>query len=416
MTAEDSDQRASGGPGKRGMARQLSGVVVTRLTGAVLQAGVGIALARSIAPSEYGIIVAFTGLVVFFLVLGDLGISSCIGRVWATRAYKEVAIALRINTVSASIVAVLCSVGVALSWPDRPEIAVALILIAVGQAIEKNVECAVSIFLADGSIRVPAWSIVLRRLVLVAVFASMVLLGFAAVPVYGAAVLVAGVVGWVHMRLAKSNLSLSRPDSRLVVAVLQSSFPFAINDVSIQSRSLDVAVASWLVGAFTGGLYAAATKLVAPFGMIASTIASVVLPRATNSSRAEIRSMVDLFLIVALAATGVTAVPAMFAESILRIVVGDEYRAAADCLAVMLLTLPLILLSTPLDAVLQGRGSSVLVARISSVASILMLTAVGSGALMAGATGAAVGLAAVGLAKTAVLYSAIRFSTRRLDL
>ena len=289
-------------------------------------------------------------------------------------------------------------------------------LIVVGQALDKNVEGALGITIADGERLFPAISVLLRRAATAATFFCLLLAGANAVWAYGIGMSVGPLFfGQVHVRHRLSRLGISSRPRRGAGAVLRQSSLFAVNDVAVQSRSLDAAVVALTASTIQAGLFSGAAKLVAPFELVSSTLATVVLPRAARSGLPAVRRGTTVLLVGAAASIAVVAPVAWFASPYITVLVlGEEYRAAAPLLAGLLTGLPFAALAAPLSALLQGIGREHFVAGAGAGFAVLTLAAVLVGALSAGAAGAVVGVvvsAALKATTLAVLIYTARSAT-----
>ncbi|QFG69726.1 lipopolysaccharide biosynthesis protein [Ornithinimicrobium pratense] len=370
-----------------------------------MQAIVGIALARSVGPAEYGTIVGFAGAVLFWFIVCDLGIASYVPRARAVGDAAAVSTSLLLNVATAALGA-LIAIAATFLGPFDAELAGLLTLIVVGQALDKNIDAAVGVPIADGERVFPAVSVLLRRMTTAAVFFVALLGGWPAVPAYCLAAVAGPVAGQIHMRLRLATLGLQirvRHAKGAATVVRQSSF-FAVTDIGNQSRSLDVAIVGLVSSAATGGFYAGASKLIAPFSLVASTLAAVVLPRAARSTPRTVYR-VALSMGAGALVLFVLAVPLAFILSpFITLILGEEFASAAPALAALILGLPFVALTSPLDALLQGTGRERFVAANALVFAVILVLAIFIGAAWGGATGAAVSVSVVSFAKSLVLF------------
>lgn len=393
---------------------QFAFIVTSRLAAAAVQAVVGIGLARSVSPAEYGVVVGFTGIVLLWFIICDLGVSSYTPRARALGDRRAVSTALQLN-VATAVAGAMIATAATVFGPLGVELGSVLALIVVGFALDKNIDAAVGIPIADGERLFPAVSVLLRRGTTAAVFFAALAVGVDPVLAYCLATAAGPVTGQVHMRLRLRALGFGRSRwslSEMRAVVRDSSF-FAINDVGNQSRSLDVAIVGVVSSSASAGLFAAASKLLAPFALVAATLATVVLPRAARAQAATIRrggitlGLASLVMLIAAAPV------AYLAEPIITFVLGQDYASASPALAVLVLGLPFTAVASPLDALLQGSGRARFVAMNALVFAVLLLAGVLTGSTVAGATGAAIGVTVIGLAKGVVLLTQVVFGSAR---
>ncbi len=382
-------------------------IMSSRLASAAVQALVGIGLARSLVPSDYGQITSYAGVVLFWFIVCDLGIASYTPRARALGHAGAVSTAMLVNTATAALGAVL-AIALTVLGPFELAFASAFVLIVVGQALDKNVEAALGIPIADGERLFPAVSVLLRRVATAVVFFGLLLAGTDAVWAYCVGMAVGPLVGQVHVRRRLRQLGVrSRPEVP-VASVLGRSSLFAVNDVAVQSRSLDAAVVALTTSTAEAGLFSGAAKLLAPFELASSTLAVVVLPRAARSGLAAVRRGTGLLLLAAVLLLLVLAPVAWFASPLVTVLVlGEQYRDAAPLLATLVTGLPFMALASPLSAMLQGLGRERFVAVAGSTFAVLTLGAVTAGAVVAGASGAVVGVVVAAALKAVVLAARI---------
>ncbi|MHA6630609.1 lipopolysaccharide biosynthesis protein [Pseudonocardia sichuanensis] len=380
---------------RRSVARQFSFIALSRIASAAVQAAVGVALARSVDPEQYGFVTAVAGAALFWFIACDLGISSCIGRARAMGDGSSVDTALFISrwtSVLGGLLAVVVALPVAAQGMRDLVLATALIITA--QGLDKNIDAVLAVSVADGDVRLPATSQLLRRLVTAAVFAVLVGCGFDAVAAYSLAVVCGPLAGHVQIRAHMHRLGVAPRRRHPVGSVLRRSAMFAVNDIAIQSRALDVGLVA-VCGSVTGsGLYASAAKLTSPFQLVSSTLAAVLLPRAARSTPADARRAAVKLLVGATLLVAPMLGLAALSGPIVLAVLGEGYAASAAALAVLLVAMPYMALPAPLASLLQGVGEERSVAVNGVVFAGVILAATGVGALLAGATGAAVGVAA----------------------
>ncbi|MBW0091337.1 lipopolysaccharide biosynthesis protein [Pseudonocardia sp. KRD-184] len=378
-----------------------------------MQAIVGVGLARAVVPTEYGVVAAVAGAVLLWFIICDVGVSSCLGRLRAVSSKADVESALFVNLACAIGGAALAIVVVTvLALPHSAELAVALVLIVLAQALDKNIDGALAIPIADGELRFPSASALLRRVITAVTFFGLLLVGLDPLIAYGTGVALGPAAGQIQMWRKLSSMGLRRHHGGRAGWILRSSAPFALNDVAIQSRNVDVSLVAVSAGPGVAGLYAAAAKLTAPFQLVTSTLAGVILPRAARAERGVIRRGAVVIMAGALIMMVPMAFIAWYAEPLVVLVLGTTYAAAGPAFALLVLALPSVGAGAPLASMLQGLGQERLVAVHSAVFAVLILAAVALGSI-AGATGAAAGFAVTTVVKTASLAAIVLLSGDR---
>lgn len=384
--------------GRRGpVSRQVVILVGSRGLAAVLQSLSFMLLSRSVDLRTFGVIGVLTAIAGFALLVTDLGVTATLSRARAQHDHALVRGALRLNDVVTASSAVVF--GVVAGFAAQP--GVALAILAISLTVERNAETHLSVFYADGSRFVPAASILGRRLLMLAVFT--VLLHFSAegALAFAIAQLAGAVFSQVLQRVTVAPVARSAPLLG-IGTVFRGSWRFWASSVLNQVRILDSAVVGAFASVASAGLYAAAQKLVNPMLLLPASLSQVILPavaRDGSDARKITKRVCGLFL-----AAYVVIVPiAFFARELLSLLFGDPYGDAATILVWALLGFPMLALSGPLAAILQGLGEEGFVAVNGAVFAVVALAAMIGGAIAFGPTGVAAGMAIAYTLRTPVL-------------
>ena len=386
------------------MRAQFLVILISRGLGSVLQAAVLILLARAVPASTFGLVNAVIGIVGILLVVTGLGMSVYLPRARARGDTADVAAALRLNTLS-NVVAGLVLAGAIAIWTDRGGLPVALAVIGLSLALERNVDTVLGVPIADGDSRTPAVSMLLRRSVSLVVLLVGLRVGADPLWSYGAGLLAGAVAGQLHVRhVVDVDHGAGRSPARVV---LRQAWPFLVSNVTGQARTLDTAIVAATLTAASAGLYASASKLVQPLLLIPQTIGAVVTPHAARLAPLAARRLgvrMSLLFVAAL----VPIIPLMLvAEQLIVVVMGPTYAGAGPALAWSLAGLPFMSLAASLGGLLQGQGAEKLVAVNGTVFGLLMFPAIVVGALSFGIAGAAAGLGLSYLLRSVLLVRAV---------
>jgi O-antigen/teichoic acid export membrane protein len=379
-------------------------ILASRGLGSVLQAAVLVLLARAVPLSTFGLVNVVIGVVGILLVVTGLGMSTYVPRARARGDSAEVVAGLRLNTLSNLATGVCLAIAIAV-WTSIGEMPVALAVIGVSLALERNVDTLLGVPIADGDSLTPAVSMLLRRSVSLVVLVGALSAHLDPLWSYGAGLLLGALAAQLHVRRV---IDLDETTGRISMRVLmREAWPFLVSNVTAQARTLDTAVVAAAMSASAAGLYSAASKLVQPLLLIPQTIGAVVTPHAARLEPRAARRL-GVKLVVVFTAALVPIVPLMvFAERLIVLVLTDKYAGAGPALAFSLAGLPFMSLSASLGALLQGQGAERYVAVNGTVFALLMFPAILVGAATAGIGGAAAGLALSYLLRSAVLVRAV---------
>lgn len=173
---------------------------------------------------------------------------------------------------------------------------------------------------------------------------------------------------------------------------LWQSFFMGVSTVSPSLMLVDVSLVLAAAGSYEAGLYAAATRIVAPLNVVATSVTAVILPHASSETRRRFRLSLSpkLGLAVMLMAGGLALV-LVTAPYWVPVVLGEIYAEAVWVVRLCLLNVVAVLISRTLVAVIQGWNNEkfAALALVSQVVLALLLVALlaGSGGALAAAAG-----------------------------
>ncbi|WIJ45903.1 lipopolysaccharide biosynthesis protein [Curtobacterium citreum] len=391
------DVRPARGSRITNMNRQVIVLVGSRGLAAVLQSISFMLLSRVVDVRTFGAIGVLTALAGFALLVTDLGITATLSRARARADHGMVAGALRLNDVVTVVTAVLFAVIAGLSAAPH----LALGLLALSLTLERNTETHLSVFFADGSSVVPAASILGRRLLMLAAFGGLLLVHADGAVAFALAQLVGVVFSQLLQRFTVKSV---RGDIRAIGlrAVLAGSWRFWASSVLNQVRILDSAVVGAFASVASAGLYSAAQKLVNPMLLLPASLSQVILPAVAKSGSDAVRITRNVCLL--LLSSYVVLLPVcFFASDLLRLLFGSPYAAAGPILIWALIGFPMLALSGPLAAILQGRHDEGFVAANGAAFAAVALAGMVLGAIWEGPVGVAAAMTICYALRTPVL-------------
>lgn len=402
---------AESAPVRRGpVSRQVVILIGSRGLAAVLQSVSFMLLSRAVDLRTFGVIGVVTAIAGFALLVSDLGVTATLSRARARQDHALVRGALQLNDVVTVVSAVLF--GVAAGFAAAP--GVALAILAVSLTVERNVETHLSVFYADGSRFVPAVSILGRRLLMLAVFWGSLQASVDGALAFAIAQLAGATFSQALQRITLAPLSRTASPLGLGT-VFRGSWRFWASSVLNQVRILDSAIVGAFASVASAGLYAAAQKLVNPLLLLPASLSQVILPavaRDRSNVRRITKRVCGLFL-----GTYVVIVPVtFFARGLLDLLFGSPYGDGASILVWAMLGFPMLALSGPLAAILQGLGDEGFVALNGALFAVVALIAMVGGAITFGPTGVAAGMTIAYTLRTPVLVVRIfRSDLRRSE-
>jgi O-antigen/teichoic acid export membrane protein len=410
MSSRDTPLTVSA-PVRRGpVSRQVVVLIGSRGLAAVLQSVSFMLLSRAVDLHTFGVIGVVTAIAGFALLVSDLGVTATLSRARARQDHALVRGALQLNDVVTVVGAVVF--GVAAGFAAAP--GVALAILAVSLTVERNVETHLSVFYADGSRFVPAVSILGRRLLMLAVFWGLLQASTDGALAFAIAQLAGATFSQVLQRMTVAPVARTAAPLGLGT-VFRGSWRFWASSVLNQVRILDSAIVGAFASVASAGLYAAAQKLVNPLLLLPASLSQVILPavaRDRSNVRRITKRVCGLFLVTYVVIVPVT----FFARDLLDLLFGSPYGDGASILIWAMLGFPMLALSGPLAAILQGLGDEGFVALNGAVFAVVALIAMVGGAIMFGPTGVAAGMTIAYTLRTPVLVVRIfRSELRRSE-
>lgn len=386
------------------MRSQFVWLLASRIVATAMQAASVIVLARLIGVELFGVVSVVLALSVVISAAGDFGVSTLLAKVRATRDVGLTEGCLRFNRNSSLLIGFAFGAGVASYAVIALHEFYVLAALPIAQALEKYTECRLSIHYADGDKVTPAISLAIRRGAMLIVFLGLTLVKLEPVTAYVSAMLLGCFAAVLHLHFQMRNLDdLSGPKRVSTREVVSVAYPYFLSNFSAQSRMLDVPLVGMVAGLSASGLYAAANRLVTPFGLIAGSLTTIIMPHAARMNAQGAVGLARKLYWATAASTLVMVIVSVGAEPLLNLLLGPSFAAAAPTLAILLISLPIISLCSPLGSVLQSQGLEKLVSLNGVVFAVVGIALALGGAALLSSAGAALGIAVAYIAKCVVL-------------
>lgn len=385
--------------------RQVLLTVLARGLGSCLQAILLVMLARTVDQTLFGLTNALLGLGAIVSVLADLGITAYIVRTWSfDREPERVIRALRVGNTSAIILGLVLTVAfavaaMALNAPFY------LCFVAVWIAFEKCTEAYLSVHSAEQRTLTPAVSIILRRTIPLALFATVVLYEGDAVAALVMSLCFGGLAGQLHAYHSLPKSLRGKTASISSREVLSESRAFGVATLASQIRNADTFLVSMFAGLAASGAFAAAMKLTIPIYLVASAVALSIIPGVAKSGkkgvlRIAVISVCGVFMGV-LGLAGIR----LWLDPVMAWIYGPAYAGTGLLLCLVLSGTLVGALGFPLAALLQAVNLTRAVAVIEVAGALMVIVGISAGALLGGAVGAAIGALAAQAVRAVLLIT-----------
>ncbi|WP_156163910.1 lipopolysaccharide biosynthesis protein [Demequina maris] len=395
------------------MRRQFVTLLGARGTAGLAQAAVLVLVARWMHVADYGALMGWAGALLVAATVADLGVSGYVLVQLPKGHLGTVRRALRLNTITSIAGGVVFAGLGALIAPS--ELKGAFAILAVAAFLEKNTETLTYVRIAQGDKVIPALSILLRRLLNLALTPLLYFVfGVDAAVAYALGYAIACAIAQVH---ARRPVHRSIPAGPLedTWAVLRHSLRIMVELAAGGARTLDTAVVGWVAGGAAAGAYAAGTRLANPFVLIAGTLSNVLMPHVSLADHAASRRIARRLALATVALGAVMFPVAYLVSPLLPILLGEGYEESQAVFAWALPAIFFVGMSTAFAGYLQALGRSGFVAIAAGVNAPVLLGAVALGASMGGAAGAAIGLCASSMVYVVVLGARSLVATRASD-
>jgi O-antigen/teichoic acid export membrane protein len=199
----------------------------------------------------------------------------------------------------------------------------------------------------------------------------------------------------ISLHQTQYAVRFSRP-SLPVLTQWRKSASFGITALATQAQKLDVIIVGALAGPVAAGIFAVPARLTGPLGLLPSAFSAALFPQMSReqidtSGLQEGRALAAMMALV----SGSLMLVYIFADPIVTLTLGDQYRASVEVLRIYLVGMGLASLNQPLAVILQARHDERYVARATTFGAIAGLVFVALGAWAGDATGAASGFVAL---------------------
>ncbi len=392
------------------MIRRFTSLSASRILAAAVQAISLIVVARFVEVAVFGELSVIIAVVTFVFVAAAAGLPAFILREHALAEYGAVRSALRAN-IATSLVAAVILVAASLALIRDPLGWVAVVL-AVAVAVDKTVDCQLSVPIAEKRMPAVTLSIAGRAAVMAVTFTVVMVATGAAEPVwaYAGARAASAVFGLAHTVAIRVRFpDTAWPWQRLARAV----WPLAAANLISAMRALDALVVFVVGGSATAGLYSAATRPFAPAAIVAGAAGSVLMPHSARAEPGALRRPLRRLRWITVGATAALIPVAFLGPVLVVLLYGEEYREAGAALGIALITVPAMISAPLMSTVLQARGDEKFVVSNGVVFLPVLVVFVGAGTVLAAETGAAVGLALATWGRNAGLVWGVSRLNRR---
>lgn len=342
--------------------------------GAVFTIVLTLFLVRELGPTDYGVLALAVSVGAIVLIASDLGISQSMSRFAAEKprdrmhaaAVLRTALDLKLIASAVATVALILLAPVIADAYDTPSLTLPLRLIAIAVAVQGIAGIFQFWFTALGRVSLNLWTGLVKSSVEATASIGLVLLGAGAAGAVGgraigwatagilAAALALRVTGWKALRDAGSRQFPARRIAGYGAAML------VINGVMAIFERVDVLIIGAMLDTASAGLFEAAARILTFLVYPAIAVATGFTPRLARGSRSQADSarFIAAFRYTVLLYLLLAAPVLVWAEPIVRLVLGDEYSDSAPVLRALAPTVVLFGLATVLQTAANYLGEA----------------------------------------------------------
>lgn len=366
-----------------------------RVFGSALQAILLILIARETTVSEFGLFSAAFGVAALICSFCDLGLSVLLPRFLMAQEAKKLAQARNLHKLllvlllfGSSIFLTICAFTPSL-WQFTY-----LPILFFAVALEFQSETQLTIPIAKELAKSVSLSLFLRRFMPLAFFITF----SSFVEIDGSlnaafSLLVGGLIGWLHVyRLNLRLVGELKFEPSQVFGLRKDVAGIMPNQIFVSARNLDLPLVGYLGGASSAAAYSLGLRFANPVSMIASSIASVVLPRMVGATLQQANYLFRQLVKYSISlATLIAIVSPLILGPSVNFLFGQKYGFAVPVIVVILVASPIIAITAPATSILLGLGLDKRASLIAASYATSFVITVSIGALFSGALGAAFG-------------------------
>lgn len=348
-------------------------------------------------------------------VVSDLGIATYLVKALAIdRDPSGARTALRLNTIGSAVLVVIGFTALTLlafreHWP------LSIGALAVWVGLEKNIEAQLSLYISKQLVFVPTVSVAIRRVIPVLLYLILTqIIDLDADTAFATSLCIGGIFGTFHATIASKSpaVRITQPKAP-ITQVLRRATPFLITNCATQVRNLDVPIVATFSGSFAAGIYSAAMRLSTPIFLVASSIATSIIPGVGKEGITKAVQLVHYMMLIATAMATLVLLMTPIAGPLMSLIYGSAYQPFGFVLVLIIAGTLFNSLLFPLTALIQAAGKTRVAALINALVAVVLIGALAFGSILGGIQGAALGYLASQVVAVSTVYLLFRMSATR---
>ncbi len=354
--------------------KNFSWAIGGRIFGALCQTLGIILLARWESISNFGLIIfmiTFNAVLISFI---DFGLNTFMIKERAKDIKSKLVIyCVKINHNITFIVGSIYFIIILILGLYYKDFFLLMLPLTIWLVFERRNEQLIAIYVADGNNKKATKVLSIRRFLgLIFFIISFNIFKTNPTLLYGISILLSSIILYIFtIRDLKINTNIIL-DYKLK-KLFKETFPYWINSLFAQLRNLDVSIVGLISTPIHAAYFGFINRSVAPLNMIATSMASVILP---SVSKKEIKE--EEFYFYLLFTTTLASIPFILlyltADILIPISIGEKYIETIPLIKIMCLGLVFFSASSIIASILQGTNLQNKVAKVNIIATSLYLT------------------------------------------
>lgn len=378
-TETDSGRHTPGAVGP-GLLRSFGVISVGRVGASICQAAAVLIVARQLSLAEFGVFATVLAMLQVLQALADFGAGTAVSR--HHQDHETVGQIFRFGRILSVAAGVIALGGLVLVYfMSGNDIVIQCIGLALWVPFERRAEVRTAFLIAKGDSGFAALWLLLRRIAVLGVTILALASGAPVVVMFAVSSAIASATAaGVLDRRARPGIRRreSRAEVNYIPRTAELLYPYWLNGIAQQLRLLDMPLLTAVAGASLAAPFAPASRLIAPFRLLPTTWAQVLLARLAAGHKLRVGADIAL---PTFASGVVFGLLGSFSPTWLPALMGQSYIEAVAPLQAILAGLVVATLASLLTAVAQARDHAKGVAAVSlstGVATLFMVAIFGA--------------------------------------
>ena len=353
--------------------QKFSWALLGRIFAAICQTTGTILLARWEEVDNFGVVVSVLALSIVLISFFDFGLNTFMIKERAKNKNSTlVNYCVNINTKITFVVGIIFFLIIFLISIYFNNFFLYILPFTIWVVFEKRNDLLLGIYIADGNNKKATQLLSTRRFVGLLFFILLFqILDLNPTLAYGISILTSSIILYIYT-IKDLNLNLNLKFNYKLKEVLKETFPYWLNSLFAQLRNIDVAIVSLISTPIHAAYFGFINRAVTPLNMVATSMASVILP---SVSKKEIKEQQYYFYLVFI--TILASIPFIFlfftVDMLIPLALGDKYIETIPLFKIICVGLVFFSASSIIASILQAVNLQKEVAKVNIISTLLYL-------------------------------------------